>query len=250
MDDAVIKALCLIHENLPRKGPGSDRVALSLIERIKPLLPNRPRAADLGCGNGHSSLLLAERLEADVLAVDFCQAFLDELAESLETRPAAGKVTPRLADMLSPGLEPGSCDLIWSEGAAFAVGTMQAFEEWRPLLAPGGLLVLSECCWFTGSPPPEAKAFWEENYREMGSVGDCIKAAESAGYTFLHAETLPSADWWTTYFDPLAVRLRDLEKEVEPESLLAEVIRRAWVEQDNFRRFSDNFGYLFLVLKG
>lgn len=250
MDDAIIEALCLIHETVERKGPGSDSIALSLIDRIRPFLPEKPKAADMGCGNGYSALMLAEQLEADVIAVDFCQAFLDELGESLKTRPTAGRVTPHCSDMLEPGIEPGSRDLIWSEGAAFSVGTYRALEVWRPLLAPGGILVLSECCWFNTFPPAECKAFWDENYPSMGSVGDMIKAAEDAGYGFLHAEKLPSDNWWTSYFDPLAVRLKELEKDVEPDSVVAEVIRMAWAEQENFRRFHEHFGYLFLVLKG
>jgi SAM-dependent methyltransferase len=249
MDDAIIEALCLIHETVERKGPGSDAIALSLIDRIRPRLPKNPRAADMGCGNGYCSLFLAEHLAADVIAVDFCQAFLDELTESLKTQPSAGKVTPRLADMLEPGIEPGSRDLIWSEGAAGSVGTAKAIQTWHSLLAPGGVLVLTDCFWFDTNAPEACKAFWAEYYPQMETVGNMIKAAEDAGYGFLHAERLPSADWWTSYFDPLAVRLKELEKTTDPESVLAQVIAGCLSEQDMFRQYHEYYGYVFLVLK-
>lgn len=250
MDNAIIEALCLIHEDIERKGPGSDRLTHSLIERIGPLLPERPRAADLGCGNGHCAFVLAEELGAEVTAVDFCPAFIDELKARLgKTPPKVGRIVPKVADMLAPGLAPESIDLAWSEGAVGGVGVRESLEAWLPLLTPGGVVVFSDLCWFNAQPPEEALAFFAEPYPGMATVGNQIRAAEELGYSFVHAELLPAADWWTSYFDPLAGRLRELEPDVEPGSVLAEVIRMAWVEQENFRKYSDSFGYLFLVLK-
>ena len=249
MDHAVIEALCLIHENIERKGPGSDRLTQSLIERIRPLLPERPRAADLGCGNGHGAFVLAEAFAAEVTAVDFCPAFIDELKVRLEkSPPKTGRIVPRVADMLEPGLEPESIDLVWSEGAIGSVGVKESLWAWLPLLKPGGVVVFSDLVWFNRQPPEEALAFFAEPYPGMATVGNQIRTAEDLGYSFVHAELLPSADWWTSYFDPLAGRLREVEPDAEPGSVLAEVIRLAWVEQENFRRHSDHFGYLFLVL--
>jgi serine/threonine-protein kinase HipA len=250
LDHAIIEALCLIHETIERKGPGSEALARSLIERVRPLLPERPRAADFGCGNGYCAFMLAEELGGDVTAVDFCPAFIDELKARLEkSPPKAGRISPRVADMLEPGLEPESIDLAWSEGAIGSVGVREGLEAWLPLLAPGGIVVFSDLCWFNRRPPEEALAFFAGPYPGMATVGNQIRTAEELGYSFVHAEILPAADWWTSYFDPLAGRLRELEAGVEPGSVLAEVIRMAWVEQENFRRYSDHFGYLFLVLK-
>ena len=250
MDNSVIDALCRIHEGLTRKGPGSDALTQRLIERIRPLLPKRPVVADLGCGNGHSAFVLAEELGAGVTAVDFCPAFIGELKARLEkSPPKVGSILPRVADMLEPGLEPESINLAWSEGAVGGVGVRESLEAWLSLLTPGGIVVFSDLCWFNRQPPEEALAFFAEPYPGMATVGDQIRTAEELGYSFVHAELLPAADWWTSYFDPLAGRLRELESDVEPGSVLAEVIRMAWVEQENFRRHSDHFGYLFLVLK-
>lgn len=250
MDNPIIDALCRIHEGLSRKGPGSDALTRRLIERIRPLLPERPVVGDLGCGNGHAAFTLAEELAAEVTAVDFCPAFIDELKARLEkSPPEAGSILPRVADMLESGLEPESINLAWSEGAIGSVGVREALEAWLPLLTPGGIVVFSDLCWFNRQPPEEALAFFAEPYPGMATVGDQIRTAEELGYSFVHAELLPAADWWTSYFDPLAGRLRELEPDVEPGSVLAEIMRLAWVEQENFRRHGDHFGYLFLVLK-
>lgn len=249
-DAALIDALIALHRDLPRKGPGDDALSRAMVERVRPLLPSLPRAADLGCGNGAAALLLAETLGAQVVALDFSAAFVAELAARLAAQPpAAGAVHPVVGDMRDPGLPPGGLDLLWSEGAAYAVGTEEALRVWRPLMAPGGVLVLSECVWFTPDPPEPARAFWAENYPGMGHMGDLISAAHRQGWEFLFADRLPAESWWSGYFTPLQERLRHLEAEAAPGSPLALVIADAWREQDIFRRYSAHFGYGFLVAR-
>jgi SAM-dependent methyltransferase len=249
MQDPIIDALIRIHEGIPRKGPGSDQLARSIIQRFACHVPADPRMADLGCGNGHSAFLLTELLGGHVTAVDFAPAFIDELRRRLEGHPRAGSITPVTGDMLEPGLVAGSCHLVWSEGAAFAVGIDNALRTWKPLLSPGGILVYSECCWFTPEPSPEVAAFWEKNYPDIRSVGENITRAEGLGYRFLAAEALPREAWWTSYFDPLGARLDEMEAEVEPGSVLQQVISDARWEADLFRRHGDEYGYAFFVLK-
>jgi hypothetical protein len=48
--------------------------------------------------------------------------------------------------------EPGSFDLLWSEGAAHIMGVSEALAAWRPLLRMGGYVRL-----------PESDR-WEEHY--------------------------------------------------------------------------------------
>ncbi len=250
LNNALIDALITEHGGLPRKGPGSDTLARAIIERIRPRLTARPQAADLGCGNGHSAILLAETLDADVTAVDFAPAFIAELEARLAAgAPACGSVTPRVGDMLEPGLEPGSADLLWSEGAAYTVGLENALSTWHPLLKAGGFLVFSECCWFKREGAPEAAvALWDRGYPNMGTVAQTLRLTEEAGYRFLAAEALPSEAWWESYFGPLSERHPLLAAQAAGNPVLAEVIADAKSEMETFRACSDYYGYVFFVL--
>lgn len=245
--DPAIEALIAIHRGLPRQGPGSATLTAHLLDQLAPRLPARPRVADLGCGSGAAARQIAHRLDAEVVAVDFAADFIDQLKAA--PPPPAGRIIPRVADMLAPGLKPASLDLIWSEGAAYAVGVPAALAAWRPLLRPGGVLVLSECVWFTASPPPEPARYWAEAYPEMTTASGLIARAEAAGFGLLAAHRLPSEAWWESYYRPLAANLDRLQAEAADDPHLGRAIAETRREMALFEAHHEAYGYLIVVLK-
>ncbi|SDG69223.1 SAM-dependent methyltransferase [Roseospirillum parvum] len=244
--DPAIAALIALHRGLPRQGPGSTALTARLLDDLAPRLPARPRVADLGCGSGVAARQIAEHLDAEVVAVDFAADFIDQLKAA--PPPAAGRVIPRVADMLDPGLGPASLDLIWSEGAAYAVGVPAALAAWRPLLRPGGVLVLSECVWFTPDPPPEAARHWAEAYPGMTTASGLIARAEAAGFGLLSAHRLPAEAWWESYYTPLAANLARLEAEPADDPHLIAAIAETRREMALFKAHHTAYGYLIAVL--
>ena len=88
--------LAALHRPCRRQGPGSaetSRLAMRLagLEQAKGL-----KIADIGCGTGASSLLLAEDLAAEVTAVDFLPVFLEELQQRARARSLADRIRPLL----------------------------------------------------------------------------------------------------------------------------------------------------------
>jgi ubiquinone/menaquinone biosynthesis C-methylase UbiE len=68
-----------LHKSANRQGPGGDAetekaLSLAMIDRAAPL-----KIADIGCGTGGSTLLLARLLNAQITAVDFLKDFLEVL---------------------------------------------------------------------------------------------------------------------------------------------------------------------------
>ncbi|GAB3125886.1 SAM-dependent methyltransferase [Novispirillum itersonii] len=242
-------AFFTVFHDLPRQGPGSDAVTLAMIDRLRPLLPADPYCVDMGCGNGRSSLLLAEHLAARVAAVDTHQPFLDELADTARRRGLAERLDIRCRDMLDARLKRRTLDLVWSEGAAYVVGLEAALEHWRLLLKPGGYLVVSDCMWLHPSPPPAVRRFWEAAYPDMRTVAESLAVAERLGYAFLHAETLPECGWWQDYYLPLERRLETLGPMAERDPALAGVMAGVRDEIAMYRAHADVYGYVFMVLR-
>ncbi len=111
------------------------------------VLPPAPaRVADLGCGTGTLSLLLAESGYA-VDGVDFSPEMIRR------ARAKAGHAaTFHVADAAGPPLDMGSYDVVLSRHVLWAMPSpAEALARWVELLAPGGRLVLVEGSWSTGA---------------------------------------------------------------------------------------------------
>jgi SAM-dependent methyltransferase len=110
-------------------------------------LPPAPaRVADLGCGTGTLSVLLAEE-GYSVSGVDLSP----EMVARAEAKGTGHDVTFAVGDAGDPDLPTGSFDVVLSRHVLWALPDPAAgLARWVDLLAPGGRLVLVEGRWFTG----------------------------------------------------------------------------------------------------
>lgn len=243
-DPDPLAALLDLFRGLDRKGPGDAGFTRDLLRSLPPL-PRAGRIADLGCGSGAGALLLAEHYRREVLAVDTAECFLEELAGRVARAGLGGLVTPVHADMRALDWPPASVALLWSEGAAYVLGFEEALRTWRPLVAPGGLSVVSEMSWFTADRPGPAVEFWRTGYPTMGDEAENVRRAERAGFELLETRRLPFAAWWGNFYDPLRARMKDLEGSAFHEA----VLRETEEEIALFELYGDHYGYTFYVMR-
>lgn len=117
---------------------------------LLPRLPVDPvTVADLGCGTGTLSVLLAEAGHR-VLGLDSAARMLQlARAKTAGVLPRPGLVRSEVG---SPPLHAGSVDVVLCRHVLWAMPDPAAtLERWRRLLAPGGLLLLVEGRWGTGA---------------------------------------------------------------------------------------------------
>ncbi|HEU4811824.1 MAG TPA: class I SAM-dependent methyltransferase [Nocardioides sp.] len=115
-------------------------------ELLLGVLPPAPaRVADLGCGTGTLSLLLADEGYA-VDGVDFSPEMVRRAVAKAEGRDDVRFVE---ADAAAPPLDPGAYDVVLCRHVLWAMpDPTAALRSWLGLLAPGGRLVLVEGRWF------------------------------------------------------------------------------------------------------
>jgi SAM-dependent methyltransferase len=240
------EAVFRLFEGLPRQGPGSDACTHEALRRLPPL-PATPRVLDLGCGSGRSALVLAEARRTRIIAMDIHQPFLDQLRTAARERGLEDLIETRCGDMAAPDVPPGSIDLLWSEGAIYLIGFVEGLKLWRPLLAPRGLIVASECSWLRPDPPAALAAFWRRAYPAMGTIEENLARARATDLEVLDHFTLPPEAWWDDYYAPLEQRMAEIAPAADPP--LAEIIAQTRREIDLFRRWSDRYGYVFYLMR-
>ena len=118
----------------------------SLLRSVLPPIP--ARVADLGCGTGTLSLLLAEDGYA-VDGVDFSPEMVRRATSKAGSFPGTSFV---VGDAGDPLLEDGSYDVVLSRHVLWALpDPAAAVARWTRLLTATGRLVLVEGSWSTGA---------------------------------------------------------------------------------------------------
>lgn len=238
------------HRALPRQGPGTPEATTEAFERVRSWLPPAPRILDLGCGSGGQTLVLAGLTEGDILAVDLYPSFLGELRERATKASLSHRITTREGDMNALGLEPSRFDLVWCEGAIFAVGFQRGLELIRPLLVPSGVVVLSEAVWLTPlrEVPPAVVEFWTREYPAITAIDENLAMANRAGYAEIGHFTLPH-EGWDAYIDPVEARMNEVlaVSGSDPDAQSAADAERREIAM--FRENHGWFGYEFFLLR-
>lgn len=141
------------YDDEPDHGLRDPLVRAAWRELLLEHLPPAPaRVADLGCGSGSLSVLLAEK-GYDVSGLDLSGQML-ELARAKAER-AGVAVSFEQGDAAEPELEPGAFDVVMCRHVLWAMpDPSAALERWVGLLRPGGRLLLVEGRWHTGAGLP------------------------------------------------------------------------------------------------
>jgi SAM-dependent methyltransferase len=165
-----------------------------------------PDVLDIGSGTGAQSLVLAAATDGRIVAADLFGDFLGRLRERAGAMGLGSRVAAVVADMGRLPFASDSFDLIWSKGAAYAMGLDAALTTWRTLARPAVYLVVSELSWFRPDPPEEIREFWQRHYPAVRRVEDNLAAAKQAGWVCVDYFHLP-ATAWDRYHAPLMPRL-------------------------------------------
>lgn len=237
-----------IHSGLGREAPGSRQAtkmayrALGDGDQIRKIL-------DIGCGPGAQALQLAELSDADIHAVDTHEPFIRRLKGEIAARDLQSRVFPRLADMNRLPFQAASFDLIWSEGTIYIAGFEKGLRLWRPLLKPGGGIVVSEISWLAEAVPGEPRRYWTDAYPGMKSRRENEVILGATGYILLDSFVLPESGWWDEYYTPVEQKLADLEARYRDDPEALRVLALEKQEIDMYRRYSDCYGYVFYIAR-
>ena len=236
-----------LHIGGERQGPGSDEATRCAIELAGLTGRTNLAVADIGCGTGASTIVLAHELDATITAVDVLSPFLEQLDRQARHAGVADRITTIAASMDELAFEPESLDVIWSEGAIYTMGFAAGIAAWRPFLKVGGVLAVSEITWLTDQRPSELEAHWAEEYPEIATASTKIAALEIAGYMPIGYFPLPASCWLDHYYRPMQERFAPfLERHGQSEAAHA-IVDAERHEIDLYERYSSCVSYGFYI---
>lgn len=251
MDEQTLFSLLVdLHRDGDRQGPGSDDETLRALDLTRLDRTAMLKVADIGCGTGAATLVLASQLpNARITAVDLFPELLDVLKQRAGAAGCSERIETLAESMDTLPLAAESFDLIWSEGAIYNMGFGKGVEAWRPFLKPGGVLAVSEITWLRPDAPDEIFEHWNANYPEIATATEKIATLESTGYDLVGYFVLPASNWIDNYYDPTERRIPSFLRRHAGEPAASQVVEMERHEDALYRRYRDWFSYGFYIAR-
>jgi ubiquinone/menaquinone biosynthesis C-methylase UbiE/8-oxo-dGTP pyrophosphatase MutT (NUDIX family) len=243
-----VNLICDFFLNTERQGPGSPEVTLKALSFIDNLT-DKSLIADLGCGTGGQTMILAQHAPGKITGIDFFPGFIERFNKNAEKLNLQNRVKGIVGSMDDLSFEKDSLDLIWSEGAIYNIGFERGLKEWRNYLKPGGYLAVSESVWFTDQRPAEIHDFWMSAYTEIDTVPNKVAQIQKAGYIPVATFILPENCWIEHYFAPQAKAEEIFRRKHAGSRIVEELITSNHHEAELYSKYKAYYGYAFFICK-
>lgn len=238
--------ICEYFSSLHRQGPGSEAATRRALSFLPPLAEGAT-IADVGCGTGASTMVLAQSTAAHIIAVDLFGDFLRRLRTTAAELGVAERITTVEADMAALPMPPDSLEVLWAEGSIYNVGFERGINLWRPLLKNGGYLVVSEATWFTPERPREIDRFWQEAYSEIDLISAKTAQLERAGYRIMATFSLGENEWQHEFYEPAIEAQRQFLERHAGNPTAEALVENQRHEAQVYDRYHQYYGYTFFI---
>ena len=233
---------------LERQGPGSAEEtvkALSFIDNIC----NKTKIADLGCGTGFQTMVLAQKTEAAITALDLYAGSIDKLNTTAGKLGLQARVKGIVGSMDDLPFQNEEFDIIWSEGAIANIGFEKGLNYWKRFLKKDGYVAVTYESWFTLERPAEIEKWWKDAVPEIDTIAHNIFIMQKSGYIPVAVFTLPESCWIEHYFIPQKARQEEFLKKHAGNKTAENMIAFMRREADLYSKYKQYYGYVFYIGK-
>jgi ubiquinone/menaquinone biosynthesis C-methylase UbiE len=233
---------------LERQGPGSPEATIRALSFVD-TLPENARIADLGCGTGGQTMVLARHTQGTITALDLFPGSIDKLNATAEKLKFQNRVKGIAGSMDNLPFQKNEFDLIWSEGAIANIGFEKGLNYWKGFLKTGGYIAVTYESWFTNERPAEIEKWWVDAVPEIAAIGHNISIMQKAGYVPAAAFTLPENCWIDGYFIPQKTRQEEFLKQHAGNKTVESFIAFLKREAELYSKYKQYYGYVFYIGK-
>ena len=199
------------------------RRAFQMIPKIENL-----HILDVGCGSGVPTIELAKVSDGEIIGIDINQSLLDKLNRRIEEEGFSDRVKTVKCSLFEIDFPDEGFDIIWAEGSIWIIGFEKGLKEWRRLLKPNGFLVVHD---------------------EIKTISDKLEKIPSCGYKLINHFSLPKDAWWTEYYRPLEIRIKELYMKYRDNSEALKILKKHQDEIDLVKRNPKEHSSAFYIMQ-
>lgn len=246
--------ICEYFSGLERQGPGSPEMTIKALSFIDNLT-NNSRIADIGCGTGGQTMVLAQNTLGHIVGIDLFSKFIEIFNNNVTKLNLSQRVLGVVGSMEALENVPGchfhenSLDLIWSEGSIYNIGFERGLREWRKFLVTGGYIAITEASWFTEERPAEIESFWNDAYPQIDTIANKIAQMQKAGYIPVASFVLPESCWLENFYQPQTQRREVFLKCYAGNKAAEQFVAMEQHEEDLYHKYKQHYGYVFYIGK-
>lgn len=243
-----LNLICEYFAGVERQGPGSPEVtqkALSFVEGLS----DESCIADVGCGTGGQTMVLAQHAPGIITGIDLFETFINLFNKNAAELSLQDRVKGDVGSMDNLSFEDEELDLIWSEGAIYNIGFERGMNEWRKFVKPGGYIAVSEATWFTSERPAEIEDFWNREYPEIDTIPHKVAQMQKAGYTPVASFILPETCWLENFYAPQAKAMELFLEKYKGDVAAEDFIANQRHEEMLYNKYKEFYGYAFYIGK-
>lgn len=242
------KFICEFFLNTERQGPGSPEATLKALSFIDNLT-DQSLIADIGCGTGGQTMVLAQHTPGQITGFDLFPAFIDRFNANAMKLNLQDRVKGIVRSMDNLPFQNEELDLIWCEGAIYNIGFERGLNEWRKFLKPGGYIAVTESSWFTNERPAEIENYCMRHFPEMDTISGKVARIQKAGYMPVATFILPATCWTEHYYAPLVTAQEMFLNKYTGNKIAEEFVALQRYDAEIYREYKEFYGYVFYIAK-
>jgi ubiquinone/menaquinone biosynthesis C-methylase UbiE len=243
-----MELICEYFMGLERQGPGSPEStikALGFIDNFSSDL----KIADLGCGTGGQTIILAKNITGNIIGLDIFFYFINIFNENAKKLNLQDRIKGIVGSMDNLPFQNDEFDIIWSEGAIAQIGFEKGLNYWKRFLKKNGYIAVTYESWFTDDRPAEIEKWWVDAVPEIGTIAHNISIMQKTGYIPVAAFTLPESCWIDTYFIPQKALQETFLKKYAGDKIVEDFIANNKYEEELYSKYKQYYGYVFYIGK-
>jgi len=245
---SMLEILIRTHIGLKRQGPGNSEMtlkALSFLDNISSIT----RVADLGCGTGGQTMIIAQNITGEIVGVDISPDFISALNSNAEKLNLHKRVSGIVGSMENLSFQKDEFDLIWSEGAIDGIGFETGLTHWNTFLKQNGYIAVTCPSWLSDERPTEVQKFWTDAGSGLDTVAENIGVMQKCGYSFVASFTLPEKCWTDNYFNPRQSAEQSFLERYAGNKTVEEYVASSKYEVELYSKYKQYYGYVFYIGK-